>query len=241
MQLKPFIAKHVNPGEPLTAQAWNDIVDAVDQAYQYLQATLHVVHVQVTATGLDPSTARVTAQRTGSAPIEAVRPIQPDTFHVLAGLEPGDYSVRAEAPGFSPKVSSITVGPGAETDVTIALDANGALMPDLFGLALADARAALGALGINVSRLLDFEGNEMPPQNPGTELASVPVLVQSPEPGTPVPPGSTAKLVIAVPPKIASAVQVPSLAGLTQVEAQKALEGLGLVLGKVRIVSKQGA
>ena len=33
--------------------------------------------------------------------------------------------------------------------------------------------------------------------------------------------------------------EVPSLAGLTQQEAQKALEAIGLVLGKVNILQKQ--
>jgi len=41
MDLNPFLKKTVQPGEPLTAQAWNDILDAVDGAYQFLQSTQH--------------------------------------------------------------------------------------------------------------------------------------------------------------------------------------------------------
>ena len=29
MDLEPFVAKQVNPGEPIAAQAWNDIVLAI--------------------------------------------------------------------------------------------------------------------------------------------------------------------------------------------------------------------
>jgi beta-lactam-binding protein with PASTA domain len=54
-----------------------------------------------------------------------------------------------------------------------------------------------------------------------------------------VPAGSGAVFVIAVPIQVEAAVEVPSLAGLTQQEAQKALEAIGLVLGKVNTLQKQ--
>ncbi len=41
MELRPFIKHTVRPGEPLTAQAWNDVVEGIDGAYQFLQAMMH--------------------------------------------------------------------------------------------------------------------------------------------------------------------------------------------------------
>jgi beta-lactam-binding protein with PASTA domain len=44
-----------------------------------------------------------------------------------------------------------------------------------------------------------------------------------------------------VAPKIETTVEVPSLAGLTLAEAKKALEALGLVMGKVKNVTSSTA
>ncbi|HXO22837.1 MAG TPA: hypothetical protein VOA87_23215, partial [Thermoanaerobaculia bacterium] len=65
------------------------------------------------------------------------------------------------------------------------------------------------------------------------------VLVQWPAADGALPPGGGARLVIAVPVAIEPAVEVPSLTSLTQQEAQKALEAVGLALGKVSFVQKQ--
>jgi beta-lactam-binding protein with PASTA domain len=54
-----------------------------------------------------------------------------------------------------------------------------------------------------------------------------------------MPPNVGARLVLAVPIQVEPAVEVPSLSGLTQQEAQKALESIGLVLGKVSVLQKQ--
>jgi hypothetical protein len=240
MELKEFVATHVSPGQPLTAQAWNDIVDALDGVHQFIAATQHAVRVKITTPGVALGSVRVTAQRGSEPPFEAVRPVPPDDHHVIVGLEPGAYTVRAEAPGFAVATAPLT-NAAAPAELEIALTPNGALMPDLFGKTLADARAALGALTIPLSRLLDFSGNEIASANPGRELDDTLVLVQQPPAGTAVPPGQSAQLVIAVPPRIESAIEVPSLAGMTLVEAQKALEALGLSLGKVRTLRKGAA
>lgn len=237
MELKPFIKKTVKPGEPLTAQAWNDILDAVDGAYQFLKASLHTVRVTITNPGLDPELVRVTASRVDAAPVEAVRPIPPGKEHVLSRLEPGAWTVTAEAPGFQTATATANITDASpETSISLALQQIGAFMPDLFGATLATAKAELGKVGIPLLRLLDFNGRDLPPQGPGNDDA--PVLVQWPPASVPLPPNGGARLVIAVPVQVEPAVEVPSLAGLTQLEAQKALEAIGLALGKVSILQK---
>ncbi len=238
MELKPFIKKTVQPGEPLTAQAWNDVLDGVDGLQQYLRATMHLVRVRITNPGLDPGAVRVTATRADGAPVEAVRPVPPGKDHILTWLEPGAWTVRAEAAGFQAATAPVTVTDAAESTVEMALQPAGAFMPDCFGKPLSEAQAALTTAGIPLVRLVDFTGRELPPKNPG-EDADAPVFVQWPAAGAPVPSGTGASLVIAVPIQVEAAVEVPSLAGLTQQEAQKALESIGLVLGKVSILQKQ--
>jgi hypothetical protein len=242
MTLKTFNATHVNPGQPLTAQAWNDIVDAIDQANQYLQATMHSVHVQITNPELASQsmleTVRVFAVLAGSPPFEAVRPIAPGGPHVLTGLPPGAYTLQAEAVGYTPATTTVNVtGTGAsDTPVSMALAQAGGFMPALFGLPLAQAKQQLATLQIKFDRLLDFNGNDMAPA--ATDFDNTPVLVQSPAVGTYMKAGDSAQLVVGVPQKVESGVLVPSLAGLTQAEAQKALESIGLVLGKVQILQR---
>jgi hypothetical protein len=237
MELKPFVAKLVNPGEPLTAQAWNDLVGAIDDTHKFLAATTHVVRVRITNTELDPRTVRVTASRSDGPPVEAVRPIGTETHHVLAELEVGAYTVRAEAPGFADATTSVTIGDGASQDITLQLAKARSIMPNLFGSSLSSALAQTQQAGIAVNRVLDFLGSDVPPSAPGARAADSLVLVQQPAPGTPVDPAFGAQLVIALAPELEQAVEMPSLIGLTESEARRTLEQIGLVLGRVRIVN----
>ena len=238
MDLKPFIKKNVNPGEPLTAQGWNDVVDGIDQLYQYAAATRHVVRVTITTPGIDVERVRVTAAKADGSIVEAVRPVAPSVEHRLTGLDPGAWTVTAELAGYDNATASVTVGDATETAIEMSLTKAGNFMPDLFGGTLAAARQALAAAGIPVVRVLDFNGRDLPPTQPDPQNDDAPVLVQWPPPDSPMLPGAGARLVIAVPVQVEPAIAVPSLVSLTQQEALKALESLGLALGKVTFAQK---
>lgn len=237
MELKPFIAKLVNPGEPLTAQAWNDLVGAIDDTHKFLLATTHIVRVRITNTNLDPRAVRVTASRNDGPPVEAVRPITGDNHHVLAELEVGAYTVRAEAPGFTDATAVVTIGQTPDQEITLQLASARPIMPNLFGTPLSAAMTQATAAGIVINRVLDFLGTDVPPSAPGSRAAESLVLVQQPAPGAPVDPALGAQLVIALPPEIEQAIEMPSLVGLTESEARRTLEQIGLVLGRVKIVN----
>lgn len=233
MELTPFIKTLVEPGEPLTAQAWNDIVDAVDVLHQFLASRQHVVRVRITNPGIDREQVRVVATRAEGAPVAAVAPVPPGTDHLLAGLEAGAWTIVARAPGFEPASAPVTVEGDGETTVELAMVRLGAPMPDLFGQTLRQAADTLDEAGIPLIRVLDFTGRDLPPSTPDPDDAEAPVLVQWPAPGTTVATSGGARLVIATPVAVEQGVEVPSLAGLTQAEAQRALEAVGLVLGRV--------
>ena len=110
-------------------------------------------------------------------------------------------------------------------------------MPQAFGLTLLEALAELASAQIAVSRILDVTGTDVPTANPGSQYNSARVLMQVPHEGTPVPTGQSVQLVIAAALIAQASVEIPPLTGLSLAEAQKALEALGLVLGKV--VTKQ--
>ena len=179
---------------------------------------------------------RVTAVRADGIAVDAVAPITPDTHHTFAGLRPGAYALRADAPGYQSATLNVEVP--ATSVQNVALTKSGAFMPGIFGLTLQEALGALANEQIAVARILDVTGTDVPTANPGAEYNGSRVLAQFPMQGTPVPTGQQAQLVIAAVLQAQSSVEVPSLTGLTLAEAQKALESLGLILGKV--VTKQG-
>jgi hypothetical protein len=238
MDVKPFIKKTVKPGEPLTAQAWNDVLDGVDQLYQFIAATRHTLRITITNPEVDPERVRVTASRADGAPVEAVRPVPPGTQHTLSGLEAGAWTVSAELAGYVTKTAAVTIADAGDSSLQLALDKAGNIMPDLFGATLANARTALATAGIPLVKLLDFNGRDLPPTQPDPHNDAAPVLVQWPPPSAALPPGGGARLAIALPVQIEPAVAVPSVVSLTEPEARKALESIGLVLGKVTVVQK---
>jgi len=220
----------VSPGEPVTAEGWNAIVGGVTALTQYLNATeASGVHVVIKNAGV--TNARVTATRDDGVTYEAVAPVPPGTDFIIAGLRPGAYVVRVEAPGFSTETTPITAP--IATPVEISLQANGAFMPELFGLTLRAALQELSSRKIAVGRILDVVGRDVPPANPGSDYNDQPILAHFPSAGTAVPPEGQVQLLVSTALQVQQSVEVPSLAGLTLSEAQKALEALGLVLGKV--------
>lgn len=220
----------VNPGEPVTAEGWNAIVGGVTALTQYLNAT-EASGVRVVIKNPGVSQARVTATREDGVTYEAVAPVPPSTDYILAGLRPGAYTIRVEAPGFATATSSISVP--VLTPVEISLQSSGAFMPQLFGLTLRAALQDLASRKIAVSRILDVVGRDVAPANPGTAYNDQPVLTYFPAAGSAVPPEGQVQLVVSAPLQVQPSVEMPSLAGLTLAEAQKALEAVGLIMGRV--------
>ena len=238
MEINPNIPKIVNPGEPVTAEAWNVIVRAILSLTNYLGSTeASSLRVSLSKTGPDATSARVTATRDDGVTFQAVAPVLPSSVFIFSGLRPGPYVIRAEAPGFEAATKNVT-SPTADV-VTLTLTPRGAFMPSVFGSTLQAALRELKNLNIAVSRILDVTGRDIAPANPGAENIDSPVLGQVPSAGEPVPPEGSAQLVVAGALQTQPSIEMPSLAGLTLAEAQKALEGLGLVLGKVETRQKR--
>lgn len=237
MAINPFTPKEVKAGEPVTAQAWNVIVKAIGALTQYLETSEATgLRVRVTNSDADPRLVRVTATRDDGFTAQAVAPIPPGTEHVFGALPPGAYTLRAEAEGFDPATASVTI-PSANT-VSLTMAKRGAKMPLIFGATLSTALTTLKSSGINVSRILDVVGRDVAPANPDPEYVDAAVLVQIPAFGEFVAPEATVQLVVAAALQTESAIEMPSLVGLTQSEAQKALESIGLVLGKIVVKQK---
>jgi hypothetical protein len=232
MAIHPYVPKEVKPGEPVTAQGWNEIVKAVVALTGYLETSEATsLRVKVTNADADTLTVRVTAVRDDGLAAEAVAPVSAGGDFMFGALKPGSYTVAAEAPGFDSASAPVTIPTNATLNLTMTPAA--VKMPSVFGLELPEALATLKTAKINVSRVVDVAGRDVAPANPGAEYSRTPVLVQLPAAGEFVAPAMTARLVVAASLVAEAAVEMPSLIGLTQAEAQKALENIGLILGKV--------
>src|SRR5215213_9743201 len=110
MKLNLFAGTTVNAGEPVTAQGWNEIVNALQNILGFLDAnagTSLVVHIE--NTDADPGTTRVVAIAANGEVIEAAAPAAEIKDFTLRGLVAGAYKIEAEAPGFKPTSKSVTV------------------------------------------------------------------------------------------------------------------------------------
>ncbi len=230
----PFIKKTVQPGDPLAAQAWNDVIVALDTLFTFIESSEAAsVKVQISNTGIALGSVRITATRDDGISTEAVRPVGDGTLHTFPGLKPGAYKLRAEAPGFDAASVDVVVPPdGNLATQNITLLARGSFMPALFGQQLATALVQLGKLNIAVSNILDVTGTVVPVASPGSAYNQSLVLMQLPALGQSVAPGDSAQLVISAALQAEASIEMPSLAGLTFAEASKALEALGLKVGK---------
>src|SRR5260370_20159185 len=182
MDLKQFVKKTVKPGEPLTAQGWDDLLAGVDQLYQLIAAARHTLRVTITNAEIDPERVRVSASRAVGAPVEAVRPIPPSKQHTLSGLEAGAWTVTAELAGYQTATAAVNIADAGESSIEMALTKVGNFMPDLFGATLAGARKALVNVGVPLVRVLDFTGPHLPPTHPHPHSHSLHPLVQCPPP-----------------------------------------------------------
>jgi hypothetical protein len=233
MALPPFVAREVRAGEPVTAQGWNDIVRAVVDLRAFIEATSgSTLEVRVAGTELDLAVLRVSAIAVDGGVTDAVAPVPPGEGFTFVDLRPGAYTIRASAPGFTPATAAATVP--ATSPVTVSLARSAPPMPAVFGQTLEQALAALRTAGIVPSRVVDITGREVPPANPSAEFGASLVLVQVPDPGVPVATNVGAQLVVSAALEVEPTIEMPSLAGLTLVEARRVLDELGLVLGNVQ-------
>lgn len=235
MTLEQMNVEPVKPGQPITAQAWNDIVTNLAAVIEAVNAQAgQSLRVVVDNASADPATIRVNAVAEGEngAVFEAARPVPPDKAHTLTGLPPGNYTIRSEAPGFAPTTVAVTL-PRAEP-VTVKMDRTDPKMPDVFALSLEAALSSLSTAGAVVKQVVDITGRDIAPANPGAEFLGSQVLMHLPEAGAPVPATSGVQLVVSAALEVEPTVVMPPLAGLSLAEARAVLEDLGLTLGDVR-------
>ena len=232
--IKPALV-HADPGRPVTAQAWNAIVDAVGTLYDAVNALGgNSLLVTVNAGGQPRADARVVAVPAGGGrAIPAIAPFPGQTQHQLAGLTDGTWQLQVTAAGCTDASVDVTVP--ASTTTTVSLTVAQKVMPDLFGRTALQALNTLAGQGLTLDLIFDAAGEAVPKSNLPTRFQTAVVLAQSPAPGAFVPPGAAqVRLVLSAELETPN-VTVPNLARLTLAEATAALSKLGLKVGTTTV------
>lgn len=222
----------VSAGQPVTAQGWNAILNAVGALYDGVNALgTEDVTVNVTSAGQPFTDAVVVAVPTSGPPVVAVPPHGGATSYRLTELVVGSYTVHVAARFHAPVAPvAITVPRGP---LAIALTPTAVPMPNVLGMAAPAALAALGNATITVDLVLDVFGETVAHGSLPVSRQTSKVLVQQPPPGTPVDAAGRARLVLSAVPEVQQSVQIPPIMGLTFEEARRLLNDAGLEVGRV--------
>jgi len=224
------------PGRPITAQGWNAIVDALGALYDAVLAIgSGTLTVSVQSNGQPVEGATVIAEPVGEGqPVRGLPLFGTRTTYLVTGVSDGAWRVHVSAPGFTTQVLDTTVPETAPLAVNLALA--GVVVPDLFGMALQGGINALRADGLDIDIIIDALGKEISRTQVPAEYQNAAVLMQLPDAGTVIDPATTRiRLVVAAAVREEPIVALPSLIGLTQLEASTALSAVGLRLGKVTV------
>jgi hypothetical protein len=228
-----FTKTNVAPGEPVTAQAWNAIVDTLFEVQTILSAGTGPVRVAVTGDQRDIDAAHVVATDAGGVRYEATPQTAPGDPFVFPRLAAGAYTVSVSAPSCTTGTGAVTVasnGTATPNPVPIPLVSTGKRMPNVLGAKWKDAVGPLAA----VSPLaLDASGKGVPLTGFDAAYADMPVLTQWPDPGELVPAGQTPYVIVGTIVKPPAIVATPNLIGKTLAEAQVTLATAGLQLKTV--------
>lgn len=225
-----FTKTNVTPGEPVTAQAWNAIVDGLFEVQALLSTGSGTVRVAITGDQRDIDAARVIATDASGVRFAAVPQSHPGEPFVFPRLTAGAYTITVSAPSCTDATASVTVaqnGTASPNPVPAALAFNGQRMPNVLGAKWKDAVGPLQAVNPHA---LDASGKGVPLAGFDAAYAEVPVLMQWPDPDEIVPAGSIPHVILATIVKPAVLVPTPKLIGLTVAQAQVEAAKLGLVI-----------
>lgn len=221
----------VEPGRPITANAWNEILnslgllrDAVNAIGSgELQVTVHLAGD--TNTKIPGAEVIAVSQDTGMA-VRAAQPFPGRDAHTVFGIAEGDWDIHIQAPDYVLDTRTITFP--EDTSISVGLSLAGTAVPDVFGLRMNQAKSEISDAGMSISKILDSAGKTHTEDDAPSNMR---VLYQIPSPGVVINPAvDRIRLVIAAEVEISGMVQVPDLQGLTPSDASAKLAEVGLIM-----------
>jgi PASTA domain len=229
----------VSPGDPLTSQQWNNILDAIGTLYDaFNKVGSLIITVKVRGAGTVLTNALVNVLPTGStqSPPRIAPFVGADiNSYRIDHLPAGTYKVVAQANGYADEtLPSVTMASdGTSQTVAMEITPTEVLVnvPSLYGQTLADAVSLIGS-NLPIGRIIDSHGNDIPPGALTDDAKQGRVLNQAPPPGAQVPKNTALFLSISAKAEFTERVKVPDIRGLTISDARVALQSSRLVLGQ---------
>lgn len=230
----------VNAGDPLTSEAWNNIIAAVRTLFEAANETGTVLAVRVVDGDGNPVPHGVVTligkddlTRVGLYAGADVR------RYLVPGIADGAYVLSVEADGFASEKREVEID-GASREMTVEMTRTRieSGVPDLFGQNLVEATSRLKDAGFRAGIVLDAHGRELTTRDLGDSAAERYVLGQSPDAGQAHASGGAVNIAVSAVPMVEERIRVPSVVGLSLDEARRTLQDAGLVVGTVGSVSK---
>lgn len=226
----PALAQ-VEAGRPITADAWNDILDSLgllrDAINGIGSGELQVtVHLAGQVNQKIPKAEIVAVNQDTGRAIRAAQPFPGRDAHTIIGIGAGKWDLYVTAPDYQLH-SSIITSPD-DTAVSIGLTLDGEKVPDVFGIKLSQAKSALTAKGMTISKIMDSAGKNHAVDDAPADMR---VLYQLPAEGAVIDPAvDRIRLVIAAEVEITGMVQVPDVTGMTPNAAAAKFAEYGLTM-----------
>ncbi len=222
-------------GDPITSEAWNNLVQSIKTLYEAANKPLGTLVVQL----LDQKTSEVVTGAVVSL-LGDEGQIRSAQFvgskvgaYVAPGLPAGQYQLVVEAEDYAPEDRQVTIGEDGAVqriELKMKLSVEEITMPNLFGFTVSQAQQSLGNHSLSLGRIIDSHGIDIPPAAVPPELLGARVLNQVPEAGLPVPLKQPVQLHISARTEVKPSVKVPNLSGMTYEQAKAALEAVGLTI-----------
>ena len=244
MAIQPPPLINATPGDPITSEAWNNIIASIKALYEVHNQSA----AQLTITVVDDKDNSVIKNAVITLVSEKIPPVTAGFAgadiqkYLVKDIAPGTYKLFVEAANYADETRELIV-PEKEETVKITIEmtktANEKPIGNFFGVSLAAADEAIKKAGFLLNRIIDSHGEELSLADINDQGAKVKVLNQVPAAGVEHTVGGAVALLVSAIPVVEQRVKVPDLQGLTLNEARVALEDLGLVLGETQITSSK--
>lgn len=229
------------PGDPITAEGWNNIIDAIKTLYAEYNRSQGALTVEVRNVKdksiLKDATLTLTAK--GIPPQIAVYAGGKVQSYIAHDLKPAEYQMTVEAETYDREERKIIIKDDSSTlEVTVDMTQTVVRkpVPNLFGLKLAAAGEALKNAGFLMHRVIDSHGKDLSADDIDKVGAEAKVINQVPEANLLHEIGDPVELLVSAKAAFVEQVTVPELKGMTLDEARAALKAANLVLGDTKTI-----
>jgi hypothetical protein len=235
---------NVTPGDPITSEAWNNLITSIKTLYEKQnqsssQLTIAVIddkdkqvikNAQITLTSEKKS-----AIIAGYAGADIKR-------YIVTDISQGNYTLVVEVQNYAVETREIVIPEGNEpvdTKIEMTKTIQEKIIANYFGLSLVAADSAIKEAGFLLNRIIDSHGKELTQADIKDAGAEIKVLNQVPETGLFHKVGGPIALMVSAKTAVEQRVTVPDLKGLSLNEARVVLEDIGLVLGETNTISSK--